>query len=132
MNPIRIAIVDDHAAFRNVLRSALEREHDFAVVAEADNGLDAIIMVENVRPAIVLMDLNLPVLNGFDAISVITEQRPTTKVIALSMHTLDDVRVHAMKAGASYYLSKDCGLKRLVNVIRTCFSEKDPSCLLPW
>jgi chemotaxis response regulator CheB len=73
VNQIRVAIVDDHAPYRTVLRSIIERAHDLTVVAEAENGLDAIDMVERLRPEDVLMDLNMPVVDGFDATSIIME-----------------------------------------------------------
>jgi len=120
LTTIRIAIVDDHADFRKALRSQLERDKTLDVIGEADNGLDAITLVKDFRPEVVLMDLNLPVADGFDATSVITEEYPATKVIVLSMHTLDDVRERALEAGASNFLSKDCSPKGIVTAIRNC------------
>jgi len=118
MHHIRIAIVDDHAPFRKVLRQIIEREHDLSVVAETDNGLDATGMMERFRPDVVVMDLNMPVVDGFDAIGLITEEYPATKVITLSIHTLDDVRERAMEAGAYCFHSKDCIPEEIVAAIR--------------
>ena len=120
MTPIRVGIVDDNALFRKVLRSILEREHDLTVVAEADNGLDVLGMMERFRPDVVLVDLNMPVVDGFDAISIITEDYPTTKVITLSIHTLDEVKERAMEAGACHFLTKDCHPEEIITAIRKC------------
>ena len=64
-------------------------------------------MVERLRPEVVLMDLNMPVVDGFDATSIIMEEHPTTKVVTLSVHSLEAVRELALKSGASHFFCKD-------------------------
>ena len=114
MPQIRVAIFDDHAVFRKVLRIILEKQHDLTLVAEADNGLTAVEMVDEHRPDVVLMDINMPVVNGLDATGIITSKYPRTRVVILSMHSDDGVRVRAKEVGASHFLSKDCQPKGLI------------------
>jgi DNA-binding NarL/FixJ family response regulator len=127
VNQIRVAIVDDHAPYRTVLRRIIERAHDLTVVAEAENGLDAIDMVERLRPEVVLMDLNMPVVDGFDATSIIMEEHPTTRVVTLSMHSLEAVRELALKAGASHFFCKDGSLEDLIATLRDGHQQLDPT-----
>jgi two-component system response regulator DegU len=118
---IKVAIVDDHEVFRKCIRVIIEREPDFALVAEADNGLSALEMVNEHRPSVVLMDLNMPVMDGFSATSIIKSRFPQIRVMVLSMHSDEGIRVRAMEAGASHFLSKDCNPSGIVNLIRSLF-----------
>ena len=107
--PIRIVIVDDSQVYRQTICRILQKKSNLQIVAEAENGLAAIQAVETHRPGIVLMDINMPVLNGFDATRIITTEFPDTKVIVLTMHTDEAFSDRAHKAGACHFLAKDCG-----------------------
>ncbi len=120
MNKIRIAIVDDHAVLRNGVACILRNQPDLAVVAEAENGLIAIEMVDRLLPDVVLMDLNMPVMDGYAATKIIKAKHPQVKVIVLSMHNDDGVRARALEAGACHFLSKDCTPAGIVAAIRHC------------
>lgn len=118
MGRTRIAIVDDQAIFRQSLRRLLEKDSELSVVAEAENGLDGIKVVEEYKPDIVLMDISMPVMNGLDATTIITSRFPDTRVIMLSMHSDGTMEASSCLAGACYYLCKDCSSKEIVAAIK--------------
>ena len=107
MKPIRILLADDHKLLREGLRSLLERQHGFAVVAEASDGREALRLAEEHRPDVAVMDIAMPVLNGIDATKRIVETSAPTAVIILSMHDDESYIVRALNAGARGYLLKD-------------------------
>lgn len=117
---IRIGIVDDNELVRGTLNFLLGCSPDLKVVAEAENGSDAIAMVEVFQPDVVLMDLSMPVLDGIKATRIITSRFPDTKVIVLTMHTDQTFSDTALQAGACQFLTKDCGRKKLLNAIKAC------------
>lgn len=116
---IRIAIVDDQPIFRQSLRTILEKEPDVCVVAEAENGLDGIKLVEDHRPHVVLMDLSMPGMDAFQATRIISSRFPETRVIILSMYSDDRLKAISCQAGACYHLCKDeCSPTDIVAAIR--------------
>ena len=124
MDQIRVGIVDDHVVFRQSLRSILVTYRDLVVIGEADNGLAALEMADEHRPDVILMDLNMPLMDGLQATEIITSKHPRTKVVVLSMHTDDGVRALAREVGASHFLSKDSNLKGIADVIRGVHLER--------
>ncbi len=115
---IKIFLVDDHNVMREGLKLLLERERDFEVLAEADNGRTAVSMVKKLRPDLVIMDISMPDMNGIEATQKIISENPKTQVIALSMYS-DKRFVEGMfKAGVSGYLLKNCIARELVTAIR--------------
>ena len=115
---IKVMVVDDHPLFRQGLRNVLDAQPDIVVVGEATDGPEAIEMTRSLRPDVVLMDINLPTLNGLQATRQLKAHCPETKVIILTAY--DDVEqvYHAIRAGASAYYAKDVSPGRLVGVIR--------------
>jgi DNA-binding NarL/FixJ family response regulator len=107
MSRIRIVVTDDHALFRRGLISLLEEMPDFQVVGEAGNGQEALAVVEKVRPDLILMDINMPVMNGIDALSAIRRSRPEQKVLMLTISQNDDDLIGAIVAGANGYVLKN-------------------------
>ena len=107
MKPIRILLADDHNLLREGLRSLLERQQGFAVVAEASDGREALRLAEEHRPDVAVMDIAMPVLNGIDVTKRIVETCAPTAVIILSMHDDESYIVRALNAGARGYLLKD-------------------------
>lgn len=115
---IRIILADDHAIFRDGLRSLLENQPRMEVLAEADNGREAVRLARELSPDVVVMDLTMPGLNGVEATRQITSASPKIKVIALSMHA-DQSRVGDMlAAGASGYLLKNSAFEELIQAIQ--------------
>ncbi len=115
--PTTILLVDDHQMVCEGLRVLLEQHPDMRVVAEADDGRDAVQLAKRHQPDIVVMDVGLPDLNGIDATRQILARTPQTKVIALSVHSDKRYIVEMFKAGASGYLLKNCASEELVRAI---------------
>ncbi|MHB9133628.1 MAG: response regulator [Armatimonadota bacterium] len=115
---LRIALVDDHQILRQGLRVLLERQPDFRVAGEAANGREAVQLVRELAPDMVIMDVAMPELNGVDATRQIMSAMPTTKVIALSMHADKGIVQDILRAGASGYLLKESAYEELVSAIR--------------
>jgi len=90
------------------------------VVAEAENGSAGISLVELLQPDVVLMDINMPVLDGIEATRTISSRFPDTKVIILTMHSDQTYADTALQAGACRFLTKDCGKEKLLDAIRDC------------
>ncbi len=121
---IKICIVDDHQMMREGLRSMLERETDLKIVCEAENGRDAMRLIPDIRPDVVIMDINMPDMNGIEATRQIIQENPRIKVIALSMHKDKYFVTDMLKAGASGYLLKDCSRQELNDAIRAVAESK--------
>jgi DNA-binding NarL/FixJ family response regulator len=115
---IRVILVDDHAMIREGLRSLLDEESDIDVVAEAEGGQEAIDLTLKHHPAIVLMDLGMPGINGIKATKEIRTFRPSTKVIILSMYTDEEFVAAAVKNGAVGYVLKQSAASELIKAIR--------------
>ncbi len=116
---ITILIVDDHAIVRQGLRTYLDLQPDMAVVGEASNGNEAVAMVKELLPDIVLMDLVMPNGNGVDATRAVAALSPSTRVIVLTSFSEDEQVFASIKAGAQGYLMKDVLPQELVRAIRT-------------
>jgi len=111
-------MADDNNLVRQVFRKILEEADDLEVVGEAKNGRQAVAMVRKLRPAIVLMDIAMPVLNGLQATRQILKAFPATKILILSSHN-DDVYIEeSAKAGAMGYLIKHCSAELVCDAIR--------------
>ena len=116
---LNVLIVDDHRILRQGLKSLLEKEPDLRVVAEADDGREALELVERLPVDMVIMDVAMPALNGIEATRRLLSTKPGTKVIGLSMHTDRRFVSEMLKAGASGFVSKDSAFEELVQAIRT-------------
>lgn len=115
---IRLLIADDHALIRDGLSRILALYDDMQVVGEAANGLEACEKVLALCPDIVLMDINMPALNGIEATRRIKQERPETGIIALTIHDDDQYVCELVKAGVSSYVLKDVDSDTLVRTIR--------------
>ena len=121
---IRIIIADDHMIVRDGLRSLLERQPDMEVIAEANNGREAIKQTKNLLPDVVVMDIGMRELNGIEATLQIVGNSPVVKVLALSMYSDKRFIIGMLKAGASGYMLKDSAFRELVYAIRVVVSNK--------
>jgi DNA-binding NarL/FixJ family response regulator len=115
---IRILIVDDHSVVRQGLRMFLGLDPAFEIVGEAANGQEAVELVEEQQPDVVLMDLLMPVMNGIEATKIIRNEHPHTEVIALTSVLEDASVVNAVRAGAIGYLLKDTQADELIIAIK--------------
>jgi two-component system, NarL family, response regulator NreC len=121
---IRILIADDHGIVRHGTRALLEKEADFEVVGEAEDGRAAVEMTEALNPAIVVMDIAMPHLNGLDAAAQIVRRHPDVGVIILSMHEEEDYLVRALSAGVRGYLLKETAQIDLIRAVRAVAQKK--------
>lgn len=118
MSDVRILIADDQPLVRTGLRTLLEAEHDFSVVGEAASGADAVALVRELAPDVVLMDIRMPVLDGIAATREIVGSGAATRVMVLTTFDLDEYVLEALRAGASGFLLKDVAAGDLANAVR--------------
>jgi DNA-binding NarL/FixJ family response regulator len=116
---ITVVLADDHQIVRQGLRALLEASGGFEVVAEAEDGHQAIEAAEAEQPDVVLLDLSMPGLSGVEALRRIKANRPRTKVLVLSMHTTSEYVRAALRAGADGYLVKGAGVKDVNLALQT-------------
>ena len=114
----KILLVDDHALFRMGMRQILEREADFDIVGEAEDGRDAFTLAIELSPDIVLLDLSLPAPGGIDATQRIKRELPSAGIIVLAVNEDEDALFDAIKAGAAAFILKDVSPDDLVAIIR--------------
>ncbi|HNQ98846.1 MAG TPA: response regulator transcription factor [Trueperaceae bacterium] len=114
----RLLLSDDHAMFRQGLRSILETEEDFRVIGEASTGREAVRYALETRPDVILMDIQMPELDGVAATKAILAEWPDARVIILTMYRQDRYVFEAIKVGARGYMLKDAGATELVTAIR--------------
>lgn len=118
MNKIKILLADDHALFREGLRSLLEDQEDIEIVGEAEDGLEAIRLAAQLQPDLILMDINMPVIDGVEATHRVLRQNGMIRIVILTMYPQDEYAFEALKAGAKAYLLKDTRSKKLLQVVR--------------
>ena len=116
---IKILIADDQRLFRQGLRSLLEQEDDLIVVGEAADGQDAFTLAQKTNPDIILMDVEMPKLDGIKATEMILERNPDVRILMLSVHNEDERVVAALRAGASGYILKDAEHTEFIRIIRS-------------
>jgi two-component system, NarL family, response regulator NreC len=113
-----IILADDHPIVRRGLRSVLEAEKDFKLIGEAGDGLEAVRMVENLQPDILITDMMMPGLTGLEVTRQVKHRVPKTKIIILSMHASESYVLEALRNGANGYVLKDTVSEELVEAIR--------------
>ncbi len=118
LGKLRIVVADDHTLMRSGLVSLLKAMNDVEVVGEAGDGREALHLVKELQPDIVVMDISMPELNGLDAAERVKQHAEKTKVIILSMHANEEYVAQALKAGASGYLLKDAAINELQMAVK--------------
>lgn len=125
MVTIRTVLADDHGVVRSGIKSLLESEGDIQVIAEAENGQEALKQVKAHAPDIAIVDIRMPVMNGLEAAQKIRQEAPKTRVLILSMHDDEDYVIQSVESGASGYLLKGSSKEEFLKAIRTvCAGEK--------
>ncbi|OIR11436.1 response regulator UvrY [mine drainage metagenome] len=121
---IKVLIADDHALIRKGLKQLLDDTDDMRVIGEAENGMQAIRMVEETAYDVVLLDISMPDKHGVDVLKQLRANRPQLPVLMLSMHPEEQYALRSMKAGAAGYLNKQSAPLQLVTAIRQVASGK--------
>lgn len=121
---IRILLAEDHAVMREALRSLLDANEEFVVVGEAENGREIVAVAEKTAPDVVVMDINMPELNGIEATRQLSARCPQVKVIGLSIHVKGRMVSEMLKAGALGYVPKSSAAHELLDAIRTVMKGK--------
>jgi DNA-binding NarL/FixJ family response regulator len=122
----RILIADDHALVREGLRTMLSGEEGIEVVAEAQDGQQALNICRELKPDLVLMDVRMPVMDGLAATRKIKQEMPKTSVMMVTMHENPDYLFGAVKAGAAGYVLKDASGERLLGAVRRTLEGESP------
>ena len=124
MDEIRVVVVDDHPLFRQGVVDAMSFEEDIYVVGEADNGDDALKMIEALKPQVAILDVNLPGMNGLLLTRRIVAEKWPTQVVLLTAYDDFEQVIHAMRSGASAYRAKHVKPEELVNTVRLAAKGK--------
>lgn len=122
---IKVMIVDDHNSFRQGI-IALLKEYNFQVFYQASNGRKALDMLKETEPDVILLDLNMPVMNGFETLQLIKRAHPSIKTIVLTGHYDNVSKDECLKQGADAFLAKNCDIEDLILVINT-ITQSDQS-----
>ncbi len=118
MNKIRVLIADDHSLMRKGLKQILELEKDIEVVGQAADGRQAIEMATSLKPDVVLMDINMPILSGIQAIRMLKDNNTSARIIVLTIHEDKEYLLETIRMGAAGYILKDAEAEHLIEAIR--------------
>ena len=122
--PARVLLVDDHALLRTGVANIINQEADLQVVAEAENGVEALKAYEQHQPDVTLLDLRMPVMEGVEVVRRLRERDPGARIIVLTTYDTDDEISRALKAGAKAYVLKDISADALVACVRDVLAGK--------
>jgi DNA-binding NarL/FixJ family response regulator len=121
---IKVAIADDHALFRAGVRTALSAKKDVELIAEADNGMQLLNLLRHIEPDVILLDIQMPIMDGIQTLPEIRKLRPEAKVIILSMHNDHSMISKLMEIGANSYLTKNSDSETIYQAIKTCYEQE--------
>ena len=124
--PIRILLVDDTALFRTAIAELVDGQDGLTVVGEAENGLEAVEKARALKPDVVVMDVEMPVMDGVEATRLIREQMPGVKVVMLTVSESDDHLFDAIRFGAQGYLLKNLRPAELYDLVRAVMRNEPP------
>lgn len=124
LNPIKVLIADDHVLYRAGVKTALSSKKDIKVIAEADNGMHLLNMLKMVQPDVILLDIQMPVMDGIGALPEIKKNWPHIKVIMLTMMDDHSMITKLMELGANSYLSKTSDSEIIYEAIKTCHEQE--------
>jgi len=118
---IKVVIADDHVLYRAGVKNALSGKPDVRVVAEADNGVQLMNLLKYQKPDVILLDIQMPLMDGIGALKEIKREHPDVKVVILSMHDDNSMITRMMELGANGYLTKTADLEAIYEAIRNCY-----------
>ncbi|MHA4847196.1 response regulator [Flavitalea antarctica] len=122
--PIKVAIADDHALFRAGVKTALSAKKDVELIAEADNGMQLLNLLRHIEPDVILLDIQMPIMDGIQTLPEIRKLRPNARVIILSMHNDHSMISKLMEIGANSYLTKNSDSETIYQAIKTCYEQE--------
>lgn len=125
---IKIILADDHCLVRTGLRRLLDDVDNISVVAEAENGIDAISFVKEHKPDVAILDINMPGLNGIKTTEILRRDYPELKIMIISMHSDELFPPKLLKAGANAYLTKDSGIQEITHAIHEVMASRNYIC----
>ena len=123
MNSIKVVICDDHFFYRQGVKTWLETKEDIDIIGESEDGLKLIKQLKHVQPDVVLLDINMPVMDGSAALVEIKKSYPHIKVVMLTMNDSKQMILEMLKLGADGYLTKNNDCEEIYNAIVTCKNE---------
>ena len=121
---IKVAIADDHALFRTGVKTSLSSRKDIQMIAEAENGMQLMNLLKHIKPDVVLLDIHMPIMDGYTTLPEIKKLYPEIKVIMLSMNNDPSIITKMMEVGANSYLTKEFDSETIYQAIRTCYEQE--------
>lgn len=121
---IRVAIADDHILFRTGVKTALSMKTDIKMVAEADNGMQLLTLLKHVQPDVILLDIQMPIMDGITTLPEIKKLYPEVKVVMLTMHNDHSMISKLMELGANAYLTKNSDSEVIYEAVKTVFQQE--------
>src|SRR5580700_12350974 len=121
---IKVIIADDHVLFRAGVKTALSVKKDVELIAEADNGMQLLNLLRHFEPDVILLDIQMPIMDGIQTLPEIRKLYPQVKVIILSMHNDHSMISKLMEIGANSYLTKNTDSENIYNAIKTCYEQE--------
>lgn len=118
---IKVVLADDHVVVRSGIKTLLEHEGSIQVIGEASDGQEALEVVHNLQPDLLIIDIRMPIMNGIDATKQLQQYSKSTKALILSMHDDEDYILQSIESGASGYLLKDTSKEEFLKAIRTVY-----------
>ncbi|MEP7166060.1 MAG: response regulator transcription factor [Ferruginibacter sp.] len=122
--PIRVIIADDHVLYRAGVKTALSSKKDIKIVAEADNGMHLLNLIKTVQADVILLDIQMPIMDGITALPEVKKICPQTKIIMLTMLDDNSMITKLMELGANSYLTKNSDSEIIYEAIKTCFEQE--------
>jgi DNA-binding NarL/FixJ family response regulator len=123
---VRVVLVDDQPLFRTAIASLINAQDDFTVIGEAENGLLGVEKVRELKPDLVVMDVEMPVMDGVEATRLLTEQMPQVKIVMLTVSDSEEHLFDAVRNGAHGYLLKDLRPDQLYDMLRAVMRGETP------
>jgi DNA-binding NarL/FixJ family response regulator len=122
--PIKVAIADDHVLFRAGVKTTLSMHKDIKMIAEADNGMQLLNILKHVQPDVILLDIQMPIMDGIATLPEIKQLYPDIKVIMLTMHNDHSMISKLMELGANSYLTKNSDSEIIYQAVKTVYEQE--------
>ncbi|MFN5421629.1 MAG: response regulator [bacterium] len=124
IEPIKVAIADDHVLFRAGVKTTLSMHKDIKMIAEADNGMQLLSILKHIRPDVILLDIQMPIMDGIATLPEIKQLYPDIKVIMLTMHNDHSMISKLMELGANSYLTKNSDSEIIYQAVKTVHEQE--------